>query len=130
MAFRYFHGFDFFDETGDVSGLILDRGQFDADVFFPVRGVMHMKDAFGFAGTPAFGKGARFAGAVTGRFVIMGDLVTGTSDNGRLRIAVFPESAVDGNDPVFPVEKDVRFGLRLQKRADFGKWHGVRSRYG
>ena len=82
-----------------------------------------MQDSFGFAGTPAFCKRTGFAGAVARHGVIVGNLVTGTTDDRGSGIAIFSKGSIDGNYPVFPVEKNVRFGLCLKKRTEFGKGH-------
>ena len=84
---------------------------------------MHVQDPLGFSGASAFCKWAGFSGTVTWRFVVMGYFITGASDDGGPGIAIFPEGMVNGNYPVFPVEKNVRFGLCLKIRAEFGKGH-------
>lgn len=82
-----------------------------------------MQDSLGFARTPAFCKRTGFTGMVARHFVVVGYLVTGAADDRGLGIAILAKSVIDGNYPVFPVEKNVRFSLRLQKRAEFGKGH-------
>ena len=119
---------DFFHETGDFPGFVFDGSQFDTDIFLAVGGMVHVQDTFGLAGSPAFRQWTGFAGAVAGHVVVVRHFITGSSDHGCLWIAVFPESLIDRDDPVLGIEKNMRFGLCLEKRGEFGKWHG--SLYG